>query len=351
MPPLSTDELDALANASVGTRVSVRYFLGHPGPSGGPAMSDVVGVLETATSAVGDDHRVTWVVRKTDGTCVEVLADTILSVRPAPGRPRGPSAAAIGIEQLERIAAAGWQPLERVNLGDWYLRAANGFTGRANSVLPLGDVGMPLAAALTEIEAFYRLRHLPAKIQVPLPLKEDLDQALANRGWSRENTTWVMTANTMDVLARVTDRVVPRDVMFDDEPSQAWLSTYSYRGEPIPAVAKDVMTNASHPIFASIAANENAGKLVAVARGVITGSWLGITALDVDEQHRRKRLATTIVDAMLKHARERGCRFAYLQVATENVNARTMYDELGFTRHHSYQYRVKPLASLRTVEG
>jgi ribosomal protein S18 acetylase RimI-like enzyme len=282
---------------------------------------------------------------------VEVPTDTIVSVRPAPGRGQSPSAAAIGIEQLERIAAAGWQPLEQVNLGDWYLRAANGFTGRANSVLPLGDVGMPLDAALAEIEAFYRQRQLPAKFQVPLPLGEDLDQALANRGWGRENTTWVMTADTMDVLARVADRVVPRDVMFDDEPSHAWLTTYSYRGEPIPAIAKDVMTNASQPIFASIAALEDVGKLVAVARGVITGSWLGITALDVDKHHRRKRLATTIVDAMLKHARERGCRFVYLQVAAENTDARTMYDEFGFARHHSYQYRVKPLASLRTVEG
>ena len=33
----------------------------------------------------------------------------------------------------------GWPPLERGELGGWMLRAAGGFTGRANSVLPLGD--------------------------------------------------------------------------------------------------------------------------------------------------------------------------------------------------------------------
>ena len=277
-----------------------------------------------------------------DGTRVEVRGDTIVSVRPAPGPRRKPRAGEIRAEQLERITAAGWQPIERILLGDWALRASEGFTGRANSVLPLGDPDRPLDAALGHVESFYRSRGLPAKFQVPLPLKADLDADLAARGWRKENITFVMTADIDEVLTKTTGRAVTQPVAFDDTPSEAWLAVYSYRGDAIPAIAKDVMTNTSHPVFASIASSDSEDPLVAVTRGALTGSWLGVTALDVDKQHRLKGLATFILDALLRHARERGCRFVYLQVAEENVNAKGMYDRIGFSVHHRYQYRVKP---------
>ena len=46
--------------------------------------------------------------------------------------------------ELERVAAAHWRGTEEEWLGEWLLRAADGFTGRANSALPLGDPGRPL---------------------------------------------------------------------------------------------------------------------------------------------------------------------------------------------------------------
>ena len=43
------------------------------------------------------------------------------------------------VEDLERAAALHWQARETEPLGEWRLRAAAGFTGRANSALPVGD--------------------------------------------------------------------------------------------------------------------------------------------------------------------------------------------------------------------
>jgi hypothetical protein len=45
----------------------------------------------------------------------------------------------ISIENLERAAAAGWRACEGEWLGGWLLRAAEGFTGRANSALGACD--------------------------------------------------------------------------------------------------------------------------------------------------------------------------------------------------------------------
>ena len=57
-----------------------------------------------------------------------------------------------------------------MQLGSWLLRADGGFTGRANSALPLGDPGLPLAGAVDEVEAWYRARGLPPMIVIPGPL-------------------------------------------------------------------------------------------------------------------------------------------------------------------------------------
>ena len=54
-----------------------------------------------------------------------------------------------------------------MRLGSWLLRADGGFTGRANSALPLGDPGLPLAGAVDEVEAWYRARGLPPMIVIP----------------------------------------------------------------------------------------------------------------------------------------------------------------------------------------
>ena len=91
------------------------------------------------------------------------------------------------IEDLERAAACHWQAPEQDRLGDWLLRAAEGFTGRANSALPLGDPGVPLPEAVGRPRTDGR-RALPPMIVVPGVLDQGtppgpLENLLAERGW------------------------------------------------------------------------------------------------------------------------------------------------------------------------
>jgi N-acetylglutamate synthase len=75
-----------LSAADVGRRVVVRRVLpGERGPSGGPAFSDVLGILESWE----DEH---LVVRRKDDSSVRIAhADVVAAktVPPPPGRPRG----------------------------------------------------------------------------------------------------------------------------------------------------------------------------------------------------------------------------------------------------------------------
>ena len=83
-------------------------------------------------------------------------------------------------------------------MGDWLLRAADGFTGRANSALAAGDPGRPLPEAVEAVRAWYARLGQPAMIAVPFPMAGpagELDGLLDAGGWSRrDGPAIVMTA-------------------------------------------------------------------------------------------------------------------------------------------------------------
>ena len=67
--------------------------------------------------------------------------------------------------QIQLAATQGWS-LHVEHLGGWVLRAAGGYTKRANSVLAAGDPGCALDEALEVVEAWYGNHSLSACFQV-----------------------------------------------------------------------------------------------------------------------------------------------------------------------------------------
>src|SRR5215475_14738751 len=122
------------------------------------------------------------------------------------------------VEDLERAAARHWQAPETEPLGEWRLRAAAGFTGRANSALPVGDPGLPLPDAVAAVEDWYRRRDLRPMIVLPQGAGPDpLPAYLAERSWfPRPAPAFVMTVEIADLPAR------PADVRFSPEPGSAF---------------------------------------------------------------------------------------------------------------------------------
>jgi ribosomal protein S18 acetylase RimI-like enzyme len=133
-------------------------------------------------------------------------------------------------------------------------------------------------------------------------------------------------------------------VAFAPVPDDAWLAGYRYRGTPLPPVAAEVLVNADQPVFASVRCAPGPEPLAAVARGVLVGGWLVVTAVTVDERYRRQGLATAVMAALGEWARERGGHSCVLQVAGANAPALALYERLGFTEHHRYHYRLGPEA-------
>ena len=254
------------------------------------------------------------------------------------------------IVDLERMAAAHWRGTEEEWLGDWLLRAAEGFTGRANSALPLGDPGLPLDEALAAVASWYRARGLPPMIVVPAPIEpgpvepapagNPLDEQLTRRSWlTRPGPAFVMLTDLpLDAAPDGLDK--GRAVQIDPEPDDAWAARYHYRGQDyLPPIARKVLTSAEDQSFVSI---RDGGEVLAIARLSVAGGWGGLTAVEVHPDHRRRRLGAAITAAAGREAARRGASRVFLQVETDNDPAQALYKRLGFRYSHRYHYRVAP---------
>jgi len=257
----------------------------------------------------------------------------------------------MGIIELERLAAQHWRGSEEERLGDWLLRAAEGFTGRANSALPLGDPGLPLDEALAAVWAWYRARRLPPMIAVPLPLDEaqvraegpalcHFDHNLSERAWlTRPGPAFVMTADIASVGTRA---ALPGDAEFrvDAEPDNAWLAAYHHRGQWRQSpVMRQLLMSAPSQAFASIRFGDDA---VAIGRLSLSAGWAGITAVEVDPGWRRTGLGRALTVGLCAEAASRGASRVFLQVETGNTAALRLYERCGFMYSHRYHYRMSP---------
>jgi GNAT superfamily N-acetyltransferase len=237
---------------------------------------------------------------------------------------------------LELLAARTWPGLEEERHGDWVLRAAGGFTGRANSVLVVGQPPSGLTEAVAAATRWYTDRGLRPRAQVPMPGAEAADEAFAAAGWSRDEDVLVLTAPLAGWPAPAVD------VDLADEPSDAWLAGYRYRGAVLPPVARQVLMGGDRPVFAAVRLEPAPAPLAAVARGVVAEDLLVVTAVTVDERVRRRGLGTAVMAALGRWGRERGATSCALQVAAPNAPALALYQRMGFAEHHRYHYRLAP---------
>jgi ribosomal protein S18 acetylase RimI-like enzyme len=307
---------------AIGTTITLRVQT-PVGPIG------VVGVLIEA-----DEE--TWSVRRRDGSISVVNVPSIQAGRVVPPTP----AMRASVAEVERMAALGWRSLEVQTLGDWLLRAGQGFTSRANSALALGEPGVPLDAAIELIEQWYAERRLAPRFQIPSDgAPAGLVDALDRREWSMSPTVHVMTGEVGHLLRAATG-TTDLELRLDDRPDPAWLSNYRQDGGTLPSSAADLLSNHPAAVFASYRSD---GRAVAIARAVVDDRWAGLFAVEVAPDHRRLGLGALVSAAGLRWAAQRGARRAYLQVATDNQPAIGLYQQLGFAVHHDYLYRFRGL--------
>ncbi|MER7005179.1 GNAT family N-acetyltransferase [Dactylosporangium sp. NPDC000555] len=330
----------------VGQRVVVRRFVGMRDER--PVFSDILGRLLEATE--------THLTISARSGAVRVPINEIARAKPVPPRRRFTPT-----ESLEAAAALGWPAREQANLGDWLLRATDGWTQRANSALTIGDPDIPLSDAIEFVRQWYRERALVPAMSVPVPLFQRLDDELERHGWTAMPATQMMTAPLAKLIAdressprSTSPGISPGSspaapssrlaaggrIELATSPSAEWLAAVGGRKGPLPESARHVLTAVPHVRFAEW--YDESGTLLATARGCVAdpeSRWLGLSLIGVDERVRRRGLARLLIAALVDWASALGARDAYLQVEQRNTPAVALYERLGFATHHVYSSR------------
>ncbi|RNL80276.1 GNAT family N-acetyltransferase [Nocardioides marmorisolisilvae] len=285
----------------VGQRVVVRRVLpGETGPSGGPAMTDLLGICESWSDGIA-------VIRTEDGTRVEIATADIVSGKPVPPRP--PVRARISTREAESHAAVLWAGVDREPLGEWELRSVPVPHGRllkrTNSCLAIGDPGSAFTEAVDSVRTWYADRERPAQVQVEVG--SEIEQAFLDSGWQP----------------------------LPDGEAAFWMGSVSraLRSSSDAAALGEVSVDGPRLVV------RTAG---AVVRGGIDGDWVGVHGLHVDPELRRQGLGLAVVRTLLDAAAERGALTVWLHVETANEPAQQLYESLGLTEHHRCRYLRSP---------
>ncbi len=264
-------------------------------------MSDVLGVCEAWSGGVA-------LVRREDGTLVEIPTADIVSGKPVPPRP----SARMRVTPREAEGHAGplWPQVERFPLGDWELRTdpapVDRLRKRANSCLAVGVPDRPLESAIAAIRSFYAGRGREALVQVLVDSREE--QAFLAAGWrlvvpGESDLRLGSLAATRRALPRADD---PEAVVTEDGP--------------------------------------RVRAVVGQARGdaALDGDWLGVHGMVTDPSYRRQGLARRVLAALAEWGAEQGASTVWLHVETDNAPAVALYGSLGLRVHHTCRYYVAP---------
>jgi ribosomal protein S18 acetylase RimI-like enzyme len=289
----------------VGQRVVVRHVVrGETGPTGGPALNDVLGTCVSWSDGV--------VVIESERGRVEVAVADIVSGKPVPPRPSvrhrdSPRSVELHTHVL-------WPDLVAEPLGEWVLRCAPSYDGRlrrrANSTLAIGDPGMPLAAAADVVRRWHR-EHDSEPMAMAVAGSE-VESGLLALGWRDLGSG----AAHCEVAG------VARALRSCDAVSAGRVGPTPRLEEEADRLVVDL------------------GDGTATGRATLDGDWVVLDALAVDPDQRRQGLATQVLAELLDWAASRGALTAVLQVETDNPGAVRLYERLGFVTHHTYRYLV-----------
>ena len=341
--PVDTPGHRLTAGLTIGNRVVVRYRLEEGSDA---SATDFLGEL------VARDRDFLIVDTKTER--LKLIRSDVIAAKdvPPPASHAGPAHQRVSADDLEKVMAKGWVAVQQSGLGSWILRSSNGFTGRANSVLPVGDPSLPLDRAIDFVEKWYSDRDAPPIFQLHggrgfAVEQDELGAALIGRGYiaggGRANWDRVLVMTGLSAaVPPLTTESAP--VTADSELTPEWLMAYGEQRSIVPGTTEAVLTGSDGQLFMSVR-DPGSGRIVAIARMAIHPGWAGIFGLWVHPDHRRRGLAKTIVSAVAMVARENNMPAIYLQVSGDNASGVAFWQRLGFGVHHEYTYLAKPTSA------
>ncbi|GFZ96174.1 N-acetyltransferase GCN5 [Elstera cyanobacteriorum] len=239
------------------------------------------------------------------------------------------------VQGLEERALNAWPAPQTLICSGWAVRAAGGYTKRANSANALAGAA-PVETVVAPVEAAYARLGQPSIFRLSPLAPAGTDEFLEAIGYAALDPTLVLHRPTAAAP-------LPPDVQIDHVLTPTWAEGFAAANGVPPA------RRALHDrILAGIvpqtgfATLTQAGAPLAYALGVVERGAVGIFDVVVAPAARRRGYGLRITEALLAWGAAQGAREAYLQVVAANTPARALYAALRFAEAYPYHYRIKP---------
>ncbi|MFS0838120.1 GNAT family N-acetyltransferase [Paenibacillus sp. 1P03SA] len=244
---------------------------------------------------------------------------------------------------LEKWAADQWPPEETEELGPWRLRAAGGFTKRANSVLAVGDLPDD-PGWFGRIRRFYSDRGLPAAFHISDSSPPELDLILENKGAIITAPCFGMIAPAAEMLAGLRlhqDRAGVNAELFT-APDPAWMEDFialeGFAAEARPFYEGLLARMPAPKAFVRLMTDD--GETVALGTAHAFDKQAILSNIIVRKDRRGQGFAKALLSYLAAWCADNGARCVFLQVLQDNVPALHLYESAGFHPLFRYHYRV-----------
>jgi ribosomal protein S18 acetylase RimI-like enzyme len=239
------------------------------------------------------------------------------------------------ISRLEEISMNSWPSLKNEIYDGWILRYSNGYTKRANSVIPLYKSSLPIYEKIELCREKYLSNNLPLIFKLT-ELNNDIDEILDNNKFNKIDISKVKAIN-VNIIENQTDA----NVIISNRLEKEWIDAYfeiSNLQEKEKQLTSIEMLNRIPGLLITCLKKFDQ-KIVGVGLGIIDTNYLGLFDIIVDEKYRRNGYGKDIVLNLLAEAKRRKINNAYLQVVENNKAANSLYDKIGFKDVYRYWYR------------
>jgi GNAT superfamily N-acetyltransferase len=242
---------------------------------------------------------------------------------------------------LRRVEDAGLNasaPPQQRWIDGWIVRFNPGKAKRARCINAVAAGVRSWERKLDECAEVYRHAGLPMLVRVtPFTQPPELDQCLERRGWHSIDDTRVMVCPALDE-GPVASTPAGMTVAVES-PADFARTIGTLRGSSLAQVDAHAARLAASPVPHVGWVLRRDGEAVACAQAAQEGDLVGLYDVFVAPRARGAGLARWMCEGLLKEARTRGAKAAYLQVDADNAPARTVYRALRFADAYWYSYR------------
>ena len=239
------------------------------------------------------------------------------------------------VQACEERLVNVWPALQTILMGEWVLRFAQGYSGRANSASAI-RIGADLCGAdLDHVVRLYRAEGLAPAIRVTPLSPPDLGARLLATGWRPVVTSIGMVAPAGMWRAHPAVSIQSQAGTAWVQGVSRWQEARKRNPDHLAAILKQLRLPSA---FATVAGQ---GQEAGYGMSVVDRGMAEIGSIMLAPDQRGRGLGRALVETLLCWAVQHGAGRVFLQVEENNVVAIGLYRSLGFQEVYRYtEYRL-----------